>query len=619
MPKMSDTVYPRFKARPSQKDLEQNYTPTDEEKDFAWNRTTSEIQTVRVLVWLKVFQRLGYFPSHDEIPTTVIEHIAKSIGVEGASDALCDYSKSSLKWVHHSLVREYLCVSPFNAEARKIAISACIDASATRDDLVDIINVAIEELIRQRYELPGYSTLAKIARAARSRINTGYHQQVFDRLSSKTKAGLRLLFVSQGKNSKSEWDLVKKEPNKPTVRHLQDFLKQLNVLLQHDLRAEAFSNIANVKVQQFAAEARSLDVASMRDFSESKRLTLASALVLVQVGRAHDDVADMFIRLVQRMHSKAKEALKQYRENKAAETDVLISILKNVSGAYKTEGTDTERMEAIGLAFHDQVDSIIQRCEKHAAIAGNNFLPFLPTYYRGQRPALISFLENVTLVSTSQDQSVLSAVKFVLTNKSNRSEWLSAPKELDLSFVTDKWLPLLTGHKNPNSFFDKVHRRNLELCVLTEVMNELKSGDLYIPLGDKYRDYREQLISWDEYERDIALYGEQSGIQTDPKPLVSALQKRLEDAAKKADIGFLLNEYLSIENGEPVLKRLAAAARPAGIESFEELLKRYMKDNDLLNVLWKTENWTNWTKHFGPISDLSMILCQKSRQAAPFL
>jgi hypothetical protein len=37
---------------------------------------------------------------------------------------------------------------------------------------------------------------------------------------------------------------------------------------------------------------------------ERKRLTLAGALILKQVARALDDVADMFIRQVKKMHHK---------------------------------------------------------------------------------------------------------------------------------------------------------------------------------------------------------------------------------------------------------------------------------------------------------------------------
>ena len=195
-------------------------------------------------------------------------------------------------------------------------------------------------------------------------------------------------------------------------------------------------------------------------------------------------------------------------------------------------------------------------------------------------------------------------MRFLVEHKNSRSEWLPAPMDIDLSFISDVWMPLVTGNKNPNAEFDKVHRRNFELCVFTQVMNELKSGDLCIPLSDKYRDYRDQLISWEDYEQGIALFAEQAGIETDGKLFVEKLQEELHAAASKADKGFPDNEYLSIENGEPTLKRLTASPKPSGLDSFEATLKEYMKENDVLNILWETEEWLNWTKHFGPISGL---------------
>jgi hypothetical protein len=44
---------------------------------------------------------------------------------------------------------------------------ACWEAARTRDDLADIINIALEDLVRQRYELPAFNTVLRAARAAR--------------------------------------------------------------------------------------------------------------------------------------------------------------------------------------------------------------------------------------------------------------------------------------------------------------------------------------------------------------------------------------------------------------------------------------------------------------------
>ena len=46
----------------------------------------------------------------------------------------------------------------------------------------------------------------------------------------------------------------------------------------------------------------------------------------------------------------------------------------------------------------------------------------------------------------------------------------------------------MTGTGNRTILPSRVHHRYLELCVISQVANELKSGDLCSPLGDKFRD-----------------------------------------------------------------------------------------------------------------------------------
>jgi hypothetical protein len=48
--------------------------------------------------------------------------------------------------------------------------------------LPDLINMAIEELIRQRFELPAFSTLLRIARTTRNTVNRRYQLRVCELL-----------------------------------------------------------------------------------------------------------------------------------------------------------------------------------------------------------------------------------------------------------------------------------------------------------------------------------------------------------------------------------------------------------------------------------------------------
>jgi hypothetical protein len=51
----------------------------------------------------------------------------------------------------------------------------------------------------------------------------------------------------------------------------------------------------------------------MQRYREAKRATLAIALTRVRTAQALDDLAEMFLRLMQKMHHTAKEALDAYR------------------------------------------------------------------------------------------------------------------------------------------------------------------------------------------------------------------------------------------------------------------------------------------------------------------
>ena len=60
---------------------------------------------------------------------------------------------------------------PTRASARQIVIKSIYQAAQVKDNPADLINVAIAELINQRYELPAFSTLDRIIRRIRTLVN----------------------------------------------------------------------------------------------------------------------------------------------------------------------------------------------------------------------------------------------------------------------------------------------------------------------------------------------------------------------------------------------------------------------------------------------------------------
>ena len=88
------------------------------------------------------------------------------------------------------LARSYLNIKAFDEDCKALVGRIAEEAAETKQELADIINVVIEELVRQRVELPGFSTLHRIARTSRSAVNNRLYNSIYALLSHKLKADL---------------------------------------------------------------------------------------------------------------------------------------------------------------------------------------------------------------------------------------------------------------------------------------------------------------------------------------------------------------------------------------------------------------------------------------------
>jgi hypothetical protein len=67
----------------------------------------------------------------------------------------------------------------------------------------------VKELLRQRRELPAFSTLLKLARTARALVNRGYHRRIAAALSPDVRERLATLLVVPAGATRSGRDQVK--------------------------------------------------------------------------------------------------------------------------------------------------------------------------------------------------------------------------------------------------------------------------------------------------------------------------------------------------------------------------------------------------------------------------
>jgi hypothetical protein len=94
---------------------------------------------------------------------------------------------------HQALVRERTRVTHDPERARAVAARAIRSAAAVKNNPADLINVALETLVKESLELPGYSALNKMASRIRGEVNSAIFELVVARMSLPDRGRLEAL------------------------------------------------------------------------------------------------------------------------------------------------------------------------------------------------------------------------------------------------------------------------------------------------------------------------------------------------------------------------------------------------------------------------------------------
>ena len=589
MSTIQDTAYPQLKKDLSARDLTAIYTPTADECAFAVGVSARRPTQALLLIQLKILQRLGYFEPVSTLPRAIIDHVCGSAQMRIPTvRELKAYDASGSRSLHLKKIRDFVGVRRF-VEADWLWLDQIArEAAATKQELEDIINVLIEELVRQKYELPGFTQLVRVARAARNAVNSAIFKSIDGQLTPEQRQMLDDLVLQR--RGLTLWDQLKREPKRPTVREVAKFLEHIRWLKSLGHGLPDTREMAVTKRHQMMLEARALDAKDIRAVKPLKRHTLAVLLIQSQLEKATDDVASIFIKIMHGIDNQAEERLRQYRLDHAEQTDRLIGQFREVLAAMQEGKSAKKRVESMERVLGDPEQWIIQ-CDEHAAFAGNNYLPFMLKPYSDKRALLYQCLEVLELQSSSQDDTLVRAIAWLREWRTARREHLDVavlPNGIDLKrWLPDGWYRLVAVTSPEGE--SRIHRKYLELFVCMSIMKDLQSGDLYSAHSNDFDDYREHLVSWDEYGGELGRYCDITSLPKDGAGFVAQLKTEMSTLAKQVDDSFPENEFVRIGENGLVIQRLDRKQDPPELALLESRLKEDMPSVNILDLLTETE------------------------------
>jgi hypothetical protein len=199
-PTTARVIYPELPDPLTPGDLQQLFSPSFEERQWAPTVVRTGASQVALLVQLKIFQTIGRFRLPTEIPLAAVEHVARRMGVEFE---ICQIFPERTRYRHRQAILKRLLVVSWGTEVLALAEATMLKVARARTDPADIINSAIDALIRHGFELPALATLRRLAGTTHSNVNATQWSEVCDCISSAQSAVLEKLLVVDPKTQKS--------------------------------------------------------------------------------------------------------------------------------------------------------------------------------------------------------------------------------------------------------------------------------------------------------------------------------------------------------------------------------------------------------------------------------
>jgi len=595
------TAYPRFNPnlKLRGKELEADYSLTSTELSYIKENIRGDNLRLGFSVLLKVFQRMGYFPEIKEIPETIVKHIRGQITfIKNFTEFEYEHDSSFNR--HRRRIYEYLKIKRYDKETRNHAIKIAYDASQIMNFPADIINVVIEDLRKNKFELPAFNQLSRLVKHARFMMNNKIFKNLYQQLNPNQIEMLDKLLEIKPDYNRTGYNGLKQLPKRPTISNFRELIKHHDWLMSMDGIEKYVGDISKVKLQQFAEQARSLDASDFKSFTPAKRYALMVCLLHQSQCRGKDALGITFYKTMAKMHKKAREKLETIKEDTEKKTHDLLTLFSDILVDFKEKKPNKKLLHCVTKKLDDNggAAALHSDCEQSVACNSKNHLPLIWEFYENKRSTLFKLLHALDLKSTTQNDLLIKAMDIILENEDKKSEYLDI--KINLSFTTEAWRKLILKKDNKQIL---IARRYLEICVFTHLAEYLNSGDIFIDGAESFSDYRKELLSWNECLAMLNGYCKKTNIPNNAKEFVDHIRTNFINVAEKVDRAYPEIEEFSIDDkGVPTLKRRGPKKRPPSAIWLAKTIKERMPERNLLDILCSTHHYTGWANIFGPIS-----------------
>lgn len=365
-------------------------------------------------------------------------------------------------------------------------------AQVNRDPLA-LATILVEELRRRRVLLPPAAVLELILHQARARAEQLLHRILLEGMPPADMSRLDALLDPHEDTGLSLLAWLRQASMSPAPRNLLAIIDRLAKVRAMDIPAALPARIPGIAFERMATEANRMTVQHLRDLSAQRRRALLAAAG-IRMGTDLTDAAlvmfdKLMVMLSRRAENRADEKTLRSVRDTHAHLRTLVTACRSLINAREAGADPMVALEKeVGwFRFMASVAGI----ESLADPGTGNARTELLSRYASIRSFLPVFLSAFRFEGGPGVASLLRAVALVRDLFATGKR--SLPDKVPTGFIRRSWRPLVM----PGGAID---RKAFEICVLSELRDRLRAGDVWVEGSRQFRDFESCLMPKPTFE-----------------------------------------------------------------------------------------------------------------------
>jgi TnpA family transposase len=493
---------------------------------------------------------------------------------------------------HLLALQVHLGLTPFGARHGRMVIHALAELALQTDRGMVLATALLDLLRRQHLIVPAVDVIERIGVEALTRANRRLHDILCAALTDPQRQALDALLVIREGSTISSLAWLQQPPGPPNAKHVLAHIERLRAVQSLELPAGLAQEVHQNRLLKLAREGRQMTAQHLRDLTDSRRYATLVAVVLEVRATLIDEIIDLHDRIVGMLFNRAKRRhAERFQQSGSAINDKVRLYSRIGRALLEAKRTGADPFAAIeAIVPWEAFTQSVTDAERLAQPADFDYLPLVAdgfTQLRRYSPALLEVLQ---FKAAPAAHDLLEGVEVL--KDLNERQGRKVPENAPLGFVRRRWQNLVCTD-------DGVERRYYELCIMSELKNSLRSGDISVQDSRQFRDFDAYLIPADRFGTQQEQQTLGLAVDTDVKQfltnrlaLLTEELQRVEDLAARDALpdAALSDRGLKITPlGNDV---------PDGVEHLMRQAYALLPRLKITELLLEVNGWTNFTRYF---------------------